>query len=89
MVFNALIFAGGKGLRMKTKSKAMTVLQGQPLIMYTINALINCGVKNITIIRNINDELILSVKKYVKNEDVIIRFLDDSFQKGGSVPNSV
>lgn len=82
MIFNALIFAGGKGSRMKNKSKAMTKLKGQPLIMYAINALIQSGVKNITIIRNINDDLILSLVERYKDQRVNIRFLDDSFQKG-------
>ncbi len=82
MKINALIFAGGKGERMKAQSKPMVLLKKKPLISYGIDALLENGITDITIIRNVKDEKIFSLLDIYKNSNANITFLTDSFQKG-------
>lgn len=79
---SGLIFAGGKGERMQANSKPMVLLNNKPLILYGIEALLENGITDITIIRNSGDDEILSVLNIYRNSEANITFLDDSFQKG-------
>ena len=83
---DAVILASGKGLRLRNEvydcSKPMTPILGKPLISYTIDSLINCGVNNIVVVYHSSSVDLLNIGKYNRNYKDVISFVEDTKQIG-------
>ena len=87
---DAVIMAGGKGVRLKPYTndtpKPMLELAGKPILAHNIDRLLAFGVKNIYIsVNHLKEQIISYVKEHYKNEN--IQFIEENQPLGtiGSV----
>lgn len=72
---DAVIMAGGKGVRLKPYTndipKPMLELNGKPIVAYNIDRLLYFGIKNIYIsVNHMKEQIIDYIKKNYKNENI-------------------
>lgn len=87
---DAVIMAGGKGVRLKPYTndtpKPMLELAGKPILAHNIDRLLAFGVKNIYIsVNHLKEQIISYIKEHYKNEN--IQFIEENQPLGtiGSV----
>jgi len=73
---NGLILAAGKGSRLMPMTneipKALVKLKGKPLIFWTLDHMIDCGIKRIGIVVGYKAEILIDViSKYYSNLDIV------------------
>ena len=81
----AVIIAGGRGIRMRNQfpwSKPMTPIMNKPLVSFTIDALIHCGIDDIKLFWNPNYPDILDITDYNKEYKNKIEFIPNKEQIG-------
>lgn len=72
-LITAIVFAGGKGTRMgEGLPKPMRLLNGKPIIYWTLDTLLKAGIKNIYVLVGHQSEL---VKKIIKNGGYKVKFI--------------
>lgn len=86
MFETAVIIAGGEGSRLKplsnNKPKAMVVVNGQPMVYWTLRWLKYHGVKNVVLGVAYKKEKIISYLKANKNFDLNVRFSVHTLEGG-------
>ena len=73
---NGLILAAGKGSRLMPMTneipKALVKLKGKPLIFWTLDHMIDCGIKRIGIVVGYKAEILIDeISKYYSNFDIV------------------
>lgn len=73
---NGLILAAGKGSRLMPMTneipKALVKLKGKPLIFWTLDHMIDCGIKRIGIVVGYKAEILIdAISKYYSNFDIV------------------
>lgn len=81
----AVIIAGGKGIRMRNQfpwSKPMTPIFGKPLVTFTIDSLVHCGIEDIKLFWNPDYPDILNLTDYNSSYKNLIEFIPNDRQIG-------
>jgi NDP-sugar pyrophosphorylase family protein len=83
---DAVILAGGKAKRLQgvneNCSKAMMQIAGRPLITYSLDAMLESGIKNINVIYHENSKDILKLSKFSSEYKKALSFIKGEEQKG-------
>lgn len=89
---DAIIMAGGKGVRLKPYTndipKPMLELNKKPIIAHNIDRLISYGVKNFYVsVNHLKDQIKNYLNKHYKNSDITIKYIEENQPLGtvGSV----
>lgn len=80
---DAVIMAGGKGVRLKPYTndvpKPMLELDKKPIIAHNIDRLITYGIKNFYIsVNHLKDQIINYLKKHYKNKNINLYFIEEN-----------